>query len=150
MTLRAADITDAAVLFEWVNQSDSRKASLKSQDPVSWGDHCAWLAARLADPGARIWIIEVSGRAAGQIRFQDKGGGPEIAIYVEPEFRRAGIAVSALTAALDRARLIWPGRNAIARVRLENAMSRRLFERAQFSPQDCDGETLIFTRLMKI
>jgi UDP-2,4-diacetamido-2,4,6-trideoxy-beta-L-altropyranose hydrolase len=145
LKLRRAGPTDASRLFEWANHPDSRRASLEAQNPIAWNHHRAWFAARLADPRTRIWMIEVDRRAVGQVRLQDKGEGPEIAIYVEPGSRREGVAVRALAMALVEARLIWPGRDAIARVRAENAASRRLFERARFTPRRTAAEALLFT-----
>jgi RimJ/RimL family protein N-acetyltransferase len=130
--LRPANAGDAALLFEWLNRPDSLAASLDTAAPVAWQDHERWLTARLADPGTRLWIVERDGAPVGQVRLQDKGDGPEVAIYIDPAARGGGIAGAALDHALGEGALAWPGATAIARVRLDNARSQRLFERAGF------------------
>ena len=145
ISLRPAGSTDEAQLFEWANLEESRRASLESQAPISWDEHRAWLADRMTDSATRIWIVEVNDLAVGQVRFQDKGNGPEVALYIEPSSRRTGLARRALALALVEAAAVWPSRNVIARVRPENTASRRLFESARFMPEGNEPDELQFT-----
>jgi RimJ/RimL family protein N-acetyltransferase len=131
--LRPATAGDAGLLFDWLNAPDSIAASLDTRVPVAWDSHCRWLAERLADPAAQVWIVEVDGRTAGQVRLQDKGDGPEVALYVVGWVRGRGIAQAALADALAAGSHAWPGARAIARVRHDNPASRRLFERCGFT-----------------
>jgi UDP-2,4-diacetamido-2,4,6-trideoxy-beta-L-altropyranose hydrolase len=146
--LRPVTAEDAALLFAWLNRSDSLAASLDTGTPVAWDVHKGWFDARLADPRTRIWIVERDTAAVGGIRLQDKGDGPEIAIYIDAPARGAGIAAAALGLALDEAHSVWPSSAAIARVRPENAASQRLFERAGFALRHQGDDHLIYRRTL--
>jgi UDP-2,4-diacetamido-2,4,6-trideoxy-beta-L-altropyranose hydrolase len=146
--LRPVKAGDAALLFAWLNSPDSLAASLDTNAPVARDVHDGWFEARLADPHTRIWIVERDGEAVGSVRFQDKGDGPEVAIYIDESARDAGVAGTALGLALDEAHAVWPGREAIARVRPDNAASQRLFGRAGFAQQQRAQDHLVYTRAL--
>lgn len=148
MRLRPVTAEDAALLFVWLNRPDSLAASLDTSAPVAWDVHKGWFDARLADPRTRIWIVERDAAPVGGIRLQDKGDGPEIAIYIDAPARGAGVAGAALGLALDEAHSVWPGSEAIARVRPDNAASRRLFERAGFALRHRADDQLIYRRTL--
>jgi len=130
VTLRPASATDARLFFDWANRDDSIASSLVTQGHIPWEEHRAWFEARLQDGNSRAWVLEVSGRAVGQIRLQDKGEGPEVSIYVEPQDRGHGTA--ALATALEQAGTIWPGAQILARVRHDNTASQVFFRKAGF------------------
>ncbi|MGB0630061.1 MAG: GNAT family N-acetyltransferase [Alphaproteobacteria bacterium] len=143
--LRPGTAGDATLLFEWLNRPDSLVASLDTSAPVTWADHKGWVDTRLADSHTRIWIVERDATPVGSIRLQDKGVGPEIAIYIDAAARSTGVAGTALGLALDEAHSVWPGREAIARVRPDNDASRQLFERTGFTLRDRADDHLIYT-----
>ncbi len=130
--LRPAGPEDAELLFGWANAPESRDASLRDQGAIDWDHHRKWFADRLRDPNSAIWMLEEKATPVGQIRFQDHGEGPEIAIFVCRAARRRGIARIALDKALRLARVQWPDTSMIARVRMGNQASRRLFESVGF------------------
>lgn len=130
--IRRAGTGDVERLFEWVRRPDSLRSSIITRTAPNRQDHRRWFADRLSDPGTRIWIVECGREPVGQVRFQDKGMGPEISIYVEAAARRRGFASRALQLALAEARSVWPGAVAIARVRTNNERSRRFFEMQGF------------------
>lgn len=146
--LRPVMAEDAALLFAWVNSPDSLAASLDTHAPVTRDVHEDWFEARLADPLTRIWIIERHGDPVGSVRIQDKGDGPEVAIYIDTPARGAGIAGTALGLALDEAHTVWPGSEAIARVRTDNTASQRLFAGAGFVLLQRADDHLIYTRVL--
>jgi UDP-2,4-diacetamido-2,4,6-trideoxy-beta-L-altropyranose hydrolase len=146
--LRLVMAEDAALLFAWLNQPDSLAASLDTSAPVAWDVHKDWFDARLADPSTRIWIVERYATPVGGVRLQDKGDGPEIAIYIDAPTRGAGIAGAALGLAFDEAHSVWPGSEVIARVRPDNAASGRLFERAGFVLRHRADDQLIYMRTL--
>lgn len=146
--LRPVRAEDSGLLFAWVNSPASLAASLDTNASITRDAHEGWFAARLADPHTRIWIVERDGAPVGSVRFQDKGDGPEVAIYIDASARDVGVAGSALGLALDEARAVWPGRDAIARVRPDNAASQRVFGRAGFAVQKQAHDHLIYTRAL--
>lgn len=138
ITLRKAEGTDCRQLFEWVNAPDSIAASLQTSGQISWPSHCEWFNARLNDPGSHIWIVELSGAPIGQLRLQDRGNGPEVAIYLEAGKRGSGYASDAMRLAQVEARRVFSGRMLLARVRVENHESNAFFMRLGFERADSD------------
>ena len=132
-TLRPAGHGDARLLFEWLNRPDRIAVSLVSKSGVSWEDHIEWFEARLADPNSRIFIIQCEDVPAGQIRFQYETEGHEISIYIEPEFRKSGVAYQAVCSAIDQIASHRGACDIIARVRTDNPRSRKFFEKLGFS-----------------
>ncbi len=144
LELRPAGPDDARLLFDWANTPESRDASLRDQTVIKWDHHRKWFAARLRDPKSAIWIVEEDTTPVGQIRFQDQGEGPEIAIFVCRAARHRGIARFALDTALRLALVQWPDTRVIARAKIGNQASRHLFESAGFRSVTTDPDHLKF------
>ena len=130
--LRPAVMDDAAVLFEWVNRDEVRSVSLGDGSPIAWEAHLGWLRNRLADHRSLMLMAEQAGAPVGYVRFQDKGEGPEAAIYLVPEARGHGMATRWLRQGSEQAARRWPGRPVMARIRRDNVASRRLFARCGY------------------
>lgn len=145
-TIRAAVPGDSRCMFRWANQPDSLAASLQTRNRISPEEHQRWFAERLSDPNSRIWIIELAGKAVGQIRIQDKGYGPEIAIYVDAGARRQGIAGDALEQALQVAPSLWRNAAVIARVLTDNKRSKRFFLQHGFTLDRESGDHDVYVR----
>lgn len=127
--LRPAAAGDARLLFDWVNQADSLAGKLATAAPISWPDHSAWFEKRLAAPDCGIWIAERDGDPVGQVRAErDSGGSLHVDIYVSSEARREGVGAAMLGALTAESAARWPGTSLIARIRNDNAPSRRFFE----------------------
>ena len=149
VTLRPASVPDARLFFDWVNRDDSIASSLVTQGLIAWEEHCAWFEARLQDHNSRAWVLEVSGRAVGQVRLQDKGEGPEASIYVEPQDRGRGTAAAALGIALEQASATWPGAQILARVRHHNTASKVFFRKAGFVEIENKPDHIVFCHGLK-
>ena len=130
MRLRPATMEDAERLFDWRNDPVTRAASVH-RDPVAWDDHLAWLEAALADPSRRILIAE-DRVPQGTVRL-DGGQRTEVSITLAPAARGHGLATPILRLATD-------GRGPfVARIRPDNAASRRAFEAAGFTYTHHEG-----------
>lgn len=140
--LRPATEADCDRLFAWINDRDARAAAIKGPAPIPYETHVAWLAARLADPDCRLWIIECDGLAVGQVRLQGDESGREVSIFVDRAARRRGIAGEAIEQALAA----FGGRLAHARVRTTNTASRRLFESLGFRLAAEQPEFIVYVR----
>ena len=127
-TLRAVARADAKTLFDWVNSPDTRAVSLRSQEPVPWEHHLAWLDERLNDPDTAMWIAEKGDLPLGQVRLQYGESGLEVSIFVSTDARKLGVARYLLQQAKKRAAKRWPNKTLIARVKPDNQASLRLFE----------------------
>ena len=146
VTLRPAAAADCDLLFGWLNRPDSLAASLKTSAPVPRATHEAWLAARLADRETGLWIAERAGAPVGQVRLQKKGHALEVSIFVEPGARGAGTATRMLDLARAEAAMRWPGLGLVARIKPDNAASRRLFVRAGYGRMVVERDHIVLHR----
>lgn len=132
IALRAAAIDDADLLLAWVNDPETLAAKQLTSEPIPREAHVAWLAKRLGAPTCRIWIIERAAAPIGQLRFEDKGGGFEIDVFVAPSERGSGAARRALALGLERLRAETGAPTATALVLKSNMRSARFFEACGF------------------
>ncbi len=132
VSLRRAEASDCGLLFSWVNLPDSLAGKLRTRGPIARAEHDAWFQQRLADADCRLWIVMTEGHPQGQIRLTRSPEGWEIDIYVASAARRRGVARDALAQAIEALRTEVPGAPLLARVKPDNAASRRLFERLGF------------------
>lgn len=144
--LRAAGPEDSDLLFEWVNLPDSLEGKLKTTAPIQRSDHDAWFADRLARGRTAIWIAEVEGEPAGQVRLDLRDGALEVDIYVIASRRRQGLGMVMLEQARTEAVKRWPGMPLKALVKPDNQGSQRLFANAGYTgPTDAAGH-FVFLR----
>ena len=152
VTVRPARTEDADLLLAWANDPVTRAASFSSA-VIDRPDHLRWLAERLASPRTRLYIGELDGVPVGQVRFDlgpdgTAGGG----ISVAPAMRGRGLGRALLRAGVTA---IWAdpafaGVTLVARVRVDNARSLRLFEGVGFrrrSTGTCDGAPCVTLEL---
>jgi RimJ/RimL family protein N-acetyltransferase len=144
MRLREATAADAELLFDWVNRPDSVSEKLCTNHPIPWATHLEWLATRLEDKRAAIWIAEQRGRAIGQARVQNAGVGLEVDIYVLAEGRRRGLGRRILGAVATKCAARWPGTPLIAKVKRDNHASQRLFAVAGYTPEEQNTDHVMF------
>ena len=91
ISFREANATDADRLLAWRNDPLTVAMS-RTSETVSRDAHIAWLAARLSRAEPNLYIVEVSGRAAGTFRVD----GEEISYTLAPEWRGQGLATPML------------------------------------------------------
>lgn len=164
VTVRAATLGDAELLWQWRNDPATRENS-RSHEPVPLESHLAWLQASLAREDRQLLVGEVAGGPVGTVRWDlETAGEWEVSITVAPDSRGRGIAAGLLAAAeiwLSRAATSVdptaptgePGERAgvaayLAAVHTANAASRRLFLGSGYLPDlpaDADG----FERFVK-
>ena len=96
LTIRAATIDDARLLFEWRNDELTRAMSVNS-DPVEWDGHLKWLTSRLSREAPGLYIVE-DDEPVGTIRID----GDEISYTIAPDHRGSGVATRALSAAKEQ------------------------------------------------
>jgi UDP-2,4-diacetamido-2,4,6-trideoxy-beta-L-altropyranose hydrolase len=132
-TLRPFTWDDGPRLLEWVNEAGARRGSF-SDRPIERGEHEAWLAARLMDPEARLWIVEEEGREIGTLRLERRGPDAVVSITVALERRGQGCGRRMLEALEAWTRASGFADTLIAYVREDNAASRALFARAGYVP----------------
>jgi RimJ/RimL family protein N-acetyltransferase len=147
IVVRAANRTDAEVLFAWRNDATARSASSSGVE-VEWDGHRTWLASVIADPRRFLYVAESTETSGltrvGTSRFDVDPDGleAEVSINLSPEFRGRGLAKRVLDASLERfasdREISVPIR---ALIRPENTRSVMLFTSAGFVRSGSKGET---------
>jgi RimJ/RimL family protein N-acetyltransferase len=146
VVLRRANAGDAARLMEWRNDPDAIRFSA-SHRPVSGVEHRAWLTHRLSDPKPRLWIAEVGGAPAGQVRADVTDGTATVSIVVAPSRRGRGVGKAMLDALIDVAAGDAEIRDFKALTDPENIASLRAFENSGFRPRPAlENGFLVLTR----
>ena len=130
LRLREATLADADVIYRWNNDPAVRGLSLDRR-PIAREDHDRWMAARLADPNTRMWIVEIFDEALGVVRIERAASSKtgRVSIALDPSARGLGLGRAALVVACDA-----DGGPLMAEVVAENRASRACFEACGFLP----------------
>jgi RimJ/RimL family protein N-acetyltransferase len=124
LVLRPARMEDAAILFAWRNDPQTRANSL-SEDKVWWPEHVAWLRCALD----KVLIAEQDGKPVGTVRIET-----ELSWIVAPEHRGRGIGRQMLALVAGT-----------ARIKRTNIASQKIAEAAGFSLVE-DGEVQLWKK----
>ncbi len=144
MQVRPAATADAALLLSWANDPDTRAASFHP-GPIVPDEHAKWLSQTLTMPSRRLFVGLLEGQPIGQVRLDaTRDGEAEIGISVAPDRRGQGLGAGLLAAAVEagRADPELAIERFVARVRVGNEASMRLFEGAGFVLREtgiCEG-----------
>lgn len=125
--LRAAEKSDADLMYTWQSEPETRKYS-RNADIPSFDEHIAWLDQKLADDKCLFTMVERNGVPSALLRLDSRQHGYEVSIVVAPNLRNKGIGAIAL----QLGRALVPGHILTAHVKPENTASVRLFERAGY------------------
>jgi RimJ/RimL family protein N-acetyltransferase len=91
LSLRPAQMDDAARLFDWRTDAATRAASL-SQDDFSYDHHCQWLQNSLASADRQIFIAQIADDPIGMVRADRDGPGWLLSWAIAPAWRGRGLA----------------------------------------------------------
>ena len=136
LTIRPAVPADRGLLFTWTNDPDVRRSSL-TQREITWPEHKAWFDDRMARASCHLFVLEASGLAVGQVRFDIEGTSATLDYSVDRTFRGRGwgsLMVTMATKELLAARDV----DVIANVRSENTASIAGLRNAGFRQLDQD------------
>ena len=100
MKIRLANLQDSKLLFQFFNMQDSLKWKYKTNEKLKWSKHNSWLKKILLSKNCKIWIIEDKNKDIGQVRISLNNNEADIDIYILENFRKKGIATSALEKAM--------------------------------------------------
>lgn len=97
LRLRKAVEADTDFLFQLRNEKEVRESSWNSE-MIPYETHRAWVSRFLVNPNRVLFIAEVDGVSAGQVRYDldDAGKSAEASIAFLPEFRGKGFGPEAL------------------------------------------------------
>lgn len=132
LDFRYATLEDAALLWQWANDNETRKWSF-SPAPIEWETHSRWLKGKLDNPGSIFLIATVSGSTVvGQVRFDLESNAATLSIGLDPDYRGRGFGARiidrAVRAAFQKADVAFVK----ALVKVGNIPSSRAFAKANF------------------
>jgi len=132
ITIRKAKKSDLVFYFELRNEPSVRKASFNSE-PIDIASHTSWFLKKLKDPNTHLFVAQVAGKPAGQIRIDIKGATGEASIALLPEYRGKGYASPAIYKSCKRILTKIPNLHIVAYIKLGNIVSVKSFARAGFA-----------------
>ncbi|MDQ5975078.1 MAG: hypothetical protein QG661_2287 [Actinomycetota bacterium] len=145
LTVRLAGAADRGRYFGWANDPTVRRSALTTRD-IAWDEHRAWFAARLADGGCHLLVLEADGLPVGQARFDLVDGVATLDYSIDAAVRGRGWGVVLLGLAI--ADLRASGRfDIVADVRSDNAASVATLMHAGFRPTSDSGAEVLRLRL---
>ena len=135
ITLRAATLEDAEILFAWRNDEGTRAAS-HNTEPVQWSAHLDWLRRSLAMPQRRLYVALLDTFPVGTARLDlDDAGVTALSWTVAPTHRGRGIG-----RALVRAAVALRSGAMRAEIKSGNVASQHIAEAAGFRfEREIDG-----------
>lgn len=132
MSLRPATASDSERLWLWRNDPETRAAS-RSDDPVRWQEHEAWLATTLNARNRLLQIAQLGGEPVAMVRFDEHVGRHEISINIRPDRRGAGLGGAVVETACTMLESARGPTQIVAVVHEANPGSQRMFERCGFT-----------------
>jgi UDP-2,4-diacetamido-2,4,6-trideoxy-beta-L-altropyranose hydrolase len=133
LTLRKATINDLQLVFEWNNDPEVRRHSFYPE-PILLEDHTIWYKAKLEDAASKIYIAEVVGKPAAQIRFDVKDDQAKISYLISKNYRGKGLGHTVLLKGITK--LLAEDKSVnlvVGLVQKDNLASVRAFEKAGFT-----------------
>jgi len=135
LNLRAANIDDCYLVWEWANDPVTRVQSFTS-DPIHWQDHLLWFESTLSDPNSFIYIVIHNELPVGLIRFHKRKNDATISISVAPGHRGRGYSSEIIKMGTQKIFNVTGVETVHAYVKVSNAASKRAFAKAGFDLSD--------------
>ncbi|WP_235941967.1 UDP-2,4-diacetamido-2,4,6-trideoxy-beta-L-altropyranose hydrolase [Pontibacter fetidus] len=133
LVLRNATIDDLQLIFDWNNDPEVRQRSF-NPEPILLENHTRWFKSKLDDAGCKIYIAEVAGKPAAQIRFDLKNETATISYLISRDFRGKGLGHTVLLKGITKLQSEVAGIKLIeGLVQQDNPASVRAFEKAGFA-----------------
>lgn len=89
LSLRKATKADAETLFLWRNDAETRENSFHTE-PISYGEHIAWLEATLRNPSQEIYLLCEEDTPIGQVRLSMEGDMATVSYSIDAAYRAQG------------------------------------------------------------
>ena len=145
LLLRRAVDSDVRRVFEWRNHETVRRSSLYTGE-LDWKGHQNWFLNSLKNPDRHILIGERDHVPIGVLRFDVAGNQAEISIFTDPNLTGQGLGSQLLQQGVIWCKQHIPAlRELVAKVRQENLVSMRLFEKTGFTVDVDEKECKVYT-----
>jgi RimJ/RimL family protein N-acetyltransferase len=99
--LREANIDDASLLFDWVNDKDVRLNSI-NQETIIWENHLKWLQSKLNSKDTFIYILSDGEINYGQIRIDNHNNWWTIDYSIDVNNRGKGFGYSIVNLLIEK------------------------------------------------
>lgn len=134
--LRPAQEKDAEMIFDWVNDQETRKASF-SIGTIAWPTHEEWFKTTIHNPLHRFWIaVDTADMPIGSIRFALEGSEATLSVSTAPSHRGKGLGVEIVNAGCRKLFATTATEMIHAYVKPENEASKKLFMKTGFLEKD--------------
>jgi UDP-2,4-diacetamido-2,4,6-trideoxy-beta-L-altropyranose hydrolase len=89
--IRMAENGDCVPLWRLANEKEVRKNSF-SRGPFPLNTHRSWFEDKLKSPDTLLFVLDIGGQIAGQIRYERSGSEASVHFSLAPAFRGRGLA----------------------------------------------------------
>lgn len=127
-----ADRTFADILYEWANDSETRKNAFH-QEPIPYDTHIRWFEEKLKDDRCEMYICKSGEQCVGQIRVEWQENQGIISYSVDKEHRGRGYGEAMLWLLEEQVRQEGQPRVLVGQVKYQNLPSRRCFEKVRYN-----------------
>jgi len=140
LALREATEDDLLLAYNWNNDPEVRRNSF-NPEPILLESHTRWFQAKLADSACKLYLAEVAGEPAAQIRFDLKNEQVTISYLIAKPFRGKGLGHTILLRGIRKLKEQHPEVQLVqGLVQPENMASVRAFEKAGFAYAGSDPQ----------
>ena len=126
LTLIKAKIKDSQSLFDWANDSETRKNSICSKK-IIWNDHLKWFQQKINSKNTEIFIVYEK-EPIGTLRIDKINDTLYISFNVLAQYRGKGYGHRIILLAVEK----FSDKPLVAEVLEENISSQKIFERNKF------------------
>lgn len=132
MYIKAAQIEDSKMIFEWANDPQVRRMAFSS-GKIEWKEHKKWFKKKLNSPYSYIYIAVENNQPVGQIRFDATcGNTARVDVHTEPCSRAKGLGSKIIALGTSRFFKDSAVNEVHAVIKEENVISRQAFLKAGF------------------
>ncbi len=137
--VRLARPEDVRFVWEVNNEASVRKGAIR-QRPIPYVEHEPWFAARLEDPWCVFLIGTLAADDIGVARFDldTEAGRAAIGVALPPAHRKLGLGSKLIEIGTSRVFELPEIETVVARIRRDNVMSQRAFEKAGYTRRDAE------------
>ena len=131
LLLREVKDTDCDMLFQWANDTETRKNSFHT-DKILYENHVGWFQEKLQNPDCQIFILMREGNEVGQIRLDWNKNVGEISFDIASKYRGLGLGsqILKLVEVYARRKILF------GKVKKGNIASSRCFEKNQYEKKE--------------
>jgi len=130
-------------IYEISNDPTVRRLSI-NQKPIEREEHINWFQ---SVDKSLFFVLERDGKVIGQIRFNRKGERTfEVSISVHPLWRKQGLGKILLKEGLKRVFKLYPNAVVVAKIRVENTVSKKLFKSLGFEFLHREGDLEVYRK----